>query len=249
MPPVFRSGRCTRILFNDADLSSILNDAERSYAVDTHEVTAFATSTGGCTTDKAYIGGHRDATLSVSGMAQTSTDAVQRTVEAALQSSTKQHWSIGFGGSTVGGPADLVMADVTDFTVTAPTADVVAVSADSQASLARSGRWLISPVAATTSTGAFAGVVDYSTAVGTSTNGALVHLHVTSATTSTGSVKVQHSTDGATWADLATLTFSSGPSVTASTLTGSVKEQVRGRVHQLSTAGATIGLAFARHYR
>ena len=249
MAPTFKTGQCTRVLLNGVDLSPILNDSERSGTADTAETTTYATSSGACTTDKTYIVGHRDATISFSGLADASTGEVDRTIEAALQS-TDQQYTWGPGGSAVGDYAVLTRGLATEFTVTAPASDVVAVSASVQANLSRGGRWLISPVAATTSTGAKATQTIGSTTTGiASTNGAVLHFHVVANTTSTGTVVAQHSTDGASWADLATFAFSSGVSAARSTVTGTIKEKVRGivTVKSASAPDPRLALAIAVH--
>lgn len=249
MTPTFRTGQCTRVLLNGVDLSPILNDSERSGSADTAETTTYATSSGACQTDKTYVVGHRDATISFSGLADASVDMVDRTIEAALGSATEQQYTWGPGGAAVGDYAVLTRGHDTAFTITAPSQDVVAVSAEVQANLSRGGRWLISPAAPTTSTGALAAQTIGSTTTGiASTNGAVLHFHVVANTTSTGTVKAQHSTDGASWADLATFAFSSGVSAARSTVAGTIKEKVRGIVTvKGSTYDPRLALAIAVH--
>lgn len=254
MAPTFKTGRCTRVLLNGVDLSLILNDSERSASADTAETTTYATSTGGCTTDKTYIVGQKDATVSFSGMVDASTDLVDQTIEAALGSTTEQQYTWGPGGSSVGGRAFLTRGLGTEFTVTSPAQDVVAVSASVQANLSRGGVWLISPSAPSTSTGALATVTERtgfaSTASGGSTNGAVIHFHMlSSSTNSTGTVKAQHSTDGATWADLATFNYSSAAGAQRSTVSGAIKEKVRGIITAKSTQDPRLALALARHIK
>lgn len=247
MAPTFVHGRGTRVLVNTRDLSEILNDSEASGTVEMHDVTCYVSSTGGTATEKAYKPGLKDGTVTLTGLADGSTARVDAILSAALAASTKTRVTYGPGSAAVGDPAILVNTDATDFTVTSPVSDMVAVTASLQASQLRYGHWLASPTAASTSTGGLATVNSYSTTAGASTRGGVAHCHIVSATTSTGVVKVQHSTDGASWADLLTFTISSGRSVQRSTVAGSVKEKVRANVHQASTAGFTVGVAFARH--
>lgn len=252
MAPNFRHGRGTRVLMNTRDLSVIFNAAEQTRKVEVAKTTTFATSTGGQTKDHTYIPGLRDATLTVEGLADGSTEKVDHIVRDALGASTRQRWTWSPGQAASGGDAYLVDGDATEFAVTATPGDAVAVTATVQASEARSGYWLamnLATPAASASTGNGSAVVspDASTAIGGTLFGGVAHCHVVSATTSTGRIKVQHSTDGATWADLLTINFSSGRSITRSTVAGTVKEQLRAQMTQLSPAGVQIALAFARH--
>lgn len=261
MAPSFKHGRCTKVLLNAVDLSVILNDSELARSVDTAEATPYATSTGGCTTDKSYVVGHRDATANFSGMADASTSRADAIIENALGSSTRQAWTWGPGGASVGDPAYLGRAHTSAFNVTSPARDVVAVSADVQFGVSgttggvnapgvKSGYWLMSPTALRTTTGALATVTNHrrSTASAGPARGAVAHVHVVSATTSTGTVKIQHSTDGVSWADLVTHPFSSGASYARyAGSTAVVKELLRANVTAISPAGARIGIAFAPH--
>jgi hypothetical protein len=256
MAPTFKSARCTTVLMDGFDMSQILNDSSVNASVNTADTTTYATSTGGCQPDKTFIPTLVEGTLSMSGMVDFGTTGAESrgvdrgAIEAVLASTTKQRVTYGPGGSTVGSRAYLINGDVTSYNITAPVADLIGMSADVQASNRRAGWWLISPGASRTavSTG-FATVTDrgLSTAGGSTPAGGTAHLHVVSVTTSTGQVKVQHSTDGTAWADLVTLSFSSGRSAQRSTVAGSVKEKLRGTLPAITAGGARIGLAFARN--
>ena len=250
MAPTFPHGKGSRVLFNTRDLSNILNSFEVTRTAAVHDVTCYVTSTGGQTTDNAYLPGLKDGVATLEGLSDGSTAKLDQVLSTALAAATKPVISLGPGGAAVGDPAILAQADMTDFTITSPAKDVVAVTAKVQASMMRvGGWWLATPTAPSTSTGGLTGIIDrtISTAAGSSTRGGVAHCHIVSATTSTGVVKVQHSTDGASWSDLISFTISSGRSVQRSTVAGSVKERIRGNVHQASTAGFTVGLTFARH--
>jgi hypothetical protein len=253
MAPIFKHGRGSRVLFNTRDLSEIMNEAEVKVTCEAVDVTCFVTSTGGTTTDKQYISGMKDATIEFGGYTDASTAYVSDTLRQALQASTKPKATYGPGAVTVGQPAFLVFGDLTDNEMTATCKDAVMVSASMQASQLRFGYWMVSPSAPITSSGNQTGVLDRmvstSGTAANSTLGGVAHCHVVSATTSTGQIKVQHSTDNVTYADLITFTISSGRSVTRSTVAGTVKEYVRGQVTKMQASGATVGVAFARHPR
>jgi hypothetical protein len=77
-----------------------------------------------------------------------------------------------------------------------------------------------------------------------SANGGRGNLHVTAATGS-GTVKVQHSTDNAVWADLVTFTAATGATSETKEVTGTVNRYLRAN-HAPGTS-ITYVLGFARY--
>lgn len=259
MAPVFKHGKGTRALVGGIDLALYTNNADEDNTVDVADVTTYKTSTGGQTHDRRYVPGHRDSVITFDGLMDGSTGptaasgglgvyGTERGIEAALGGSVQPVLTWGAVGDAVGDYANLALVDASGYKVTSPGKDVVATTISLQASMRRGGRWLHT-LAAETSTAAQSGVTLGSTAAA-STRGGVAHLHVVGCSTlTTLTVKVQHSSDGASWADLITLSATAATAV-RSTVAGTVKERVRAASTVLSGgAGKTVtyAVAFARH--
>ena len=193
----FIHGKDSQVIHGVNDLSSYLNDASVSADVEVAETTAFGSSA------KTYIVGLKDATVSASGMFDGASGAVDAVLAASIGSDSLAPVTIGYNGTTLNNRVSLLLAKTTSYEVSTPVGDVVAVSYSAQAdggvdqgvSLAA----LTSVSASTTGTANDNGA--------SSTNGGMAQVHVTVNTRSTTSViKIAHSTDNSTFADLVTFT-------------------------------------------
>lgn len=235
------------MLFNTAEMSCVLNEMSYDQTADTADVTTFCSSG-----DREYIAGIRQASGSFGGLHDGSTAETDRLFHAAAGGSSAAVITLGAGGDAVGSAAFLAAGHVTQYSVNAPTGDVVAANASVQyTSESRGGVWLkplASIAAATTSHG--------TVALGgssQSTRGGVGHLHVTAGTTGVGNdlaVKIQDSSNGTVWADLITFTAvdSTAPisGVERVLTTGVVNDNVRA-TSTGGSAGATFAVAFARN--
>ena len=246
--PTFRHGKNTVVLFDKYDLSNYFTTASVMAKADTVETTTFGSAY------KTYAVGQEDATVSLeglwSGVLDTAgSDAVLWT---AFASATKKMITIAAEGNTLGRRAILMNTDEASYDVKSAIADMVKISATAQAS-GTTGSYdsgvLLASNQVLSSTATNTGV-DNAIA---STNGGVAHLHVT-ANTRNGAinVKVQHSANNSTWADLVVFT-----ATTSSTLTSerievaagtSVNRYVRVNVSAFagSSGSATITVGFAR---
>lgn len=193
----FIHGKGASVLHGAYDLSSYLNDGSVATSVETAETTAFGSSA------KTYITGLNDGTMSASGMFDGAANAVDEILTASIGSDTLSPVSFFPAGYANGARVSLLQAKTTSYNVSAPVGDVVSVTYDAQAdggidhgvSLAA-----LASISATTNSTS----VDNSAST---TNGGLAQLHVTANTWSANAtIKVQHSSDNSTWADLATFT-------------------------------------------
>jgi len=196
--PTFAHGKNVNVFLNEFDFSTYFNDVSASTSVDTAETSAFGTSA------KTYIVGHRDGTISLSGMfegtASTGTDAFFAT---ALGSSTKNKIIVAPQGNSLAAGAIMLVADDTSYEVSSAIADVVQASAEFQSTDAVEHGKILSSGAAISATGNGTGV-DNTTS---STNGGAGFLSVPVNTRNgTIGVKVQHSADNSTFADLVSFT-------------------------------------------
>lgn len=241
----FRHGSDAAVLWGEYDLSPFLNAASVSASMDPAEVTNF--DSGG---NREYIKGLKDATISLEGFYSVGTTEpsteITDVLNAAFTGTTNPVVTIGLEGDTIGRRAILASGVIPTYDIDAPVDDVIATSVDLQSNVGYEGGFWLRALSASTSTAASAAVNSGLTGGGT-TGGGVAHFHVTTLSATTGQMLVQHSTSGSTWATLITANFSTS-SVTRSTVSGTVKEQVRATVNQLGSTGSiTAAVAFARY--
>ena len=196
--PTFAHGKNVNVFINEFDFSTYFNDVSASTSVDTAETSAFGTSA------KTYVVGHRDGTISLSGMfegtASVGTDAFFAT---ALNSATKNKIIVAPQGNSVAAGAIMLVADDTSYEVSSAIADIVQASAEFQSTDAVEHGKILSSGSTVSATGNGTGV-DNTTS---SSNGGAGFLSVPVNTRNgTIGVKVQHSADNSTFADLVSFT-------------------------------------------
>ena len=248
MAPTPRHGKDSKLYVGKRNFTPFVQDGTVSASLDVPEVTTWGDS------DKEYLpGGVGDVTGSFDGLwsqSATAADDIVRYFDAALGGSTNHIVTWGPEGDTAGRYCYLYEAVQTGWDVDAPTSDVVKVALDLQGSKGLDmGVWLRALSTNSSSTGMGTAVAcEGSTTVGGTTGGGVAHLHATSIN-STGNltVRVQHSSNGSTWATLLTFSAASTATVQRSTVSGTIKERLRAGVSSFSTDGAaTFAVAFAR---
>lgn len=256
MAPNFRPGKGQALYFNNANMSQILTSVTVTASVDALDTTVFAYN------DRTKIAGHRDGTVRYEGLydgsalstaSTASTGALDHKFAAALAASTQPVVTYGPEGDTLGRRARLWRQETIEYVAGSPANDVVKVSAAGNMSTrADYGVWLHA-LAARTSTSSTFGNVNSGYTGGT-TGGGVAHFHMTADSTLTSFVgKVQHSSAGASWADLITLTATtattSAASAQHSTVSGTVKQYTRFIISTFTGGAgksATVAAAFAR---
>jgi hypothetical protein len=248
MAPTFRYGSGAKLLVNARNLTPFIKEGTVSASLEVPETTTWGKS------DKEYLpGGIGDITASFDGLHSKSTataDTITNYLDAALGGSTNFVTTFGPEGDSTGRWAYLFSAIETKLDVDAPAKDVVGVAFDMQGSGGLdSGVWL-RPLSTRSSTASNSAVVCAgSTTLGGTTGGGVGHLHITVASTVTSiTTKIQHSTSGSTWADLISWT-STAETVQRSTVSGTVKEQLRFTISSYTGGAAktvTCAAAFAR---
>jgi hypothetical protein len=205
--PTFSHGKNVNIFLDKYDFSTYFNDVSASTSIDTAETSAFGTSA------KTYVVGHRDGTVSLSGMfeatASTGTDEFFNT---ALGNATKTQVIVAPQGHSNGAGAIMLIADDTSYEVSSAIADIVQASAEFQSTDAVEHGRILSSGSAVTTTGNGTGVDN-----GASTaNGGAGFLSVPVNTRNGNiTVKIQHSADNSTFADLVTFTVVSTSTTTS----------------------------------
>ena len=246
-------GKSIRPLVDEKDLSGFLDSVTVAASADTAEVTTFGDN------DKEYILGQKDATFAFEGLFAASTtaaDDIANYLDGSLGGSTKHVITIDVARST-GGRALLLNGDMTAYDIDTPASDRVALSVDVQGSNGYYGGRMLRPLSASTSTGSNSAVATAGTtsAGGTTGIGGLAHLHVTAvgSTFASATFRIQHSTSGSTWATAHTFTAATGVTFQRSTISGTIKEQVRATISSYTaTTGAdsiTAAIAFSRRVR
>lgn len=242
----FRHGQSAVVYWDEYDLSPFLNAASVQASMEPAEVTNFAS---GC--DREYIKGLRDVTFSLEGyhsVASThpSTE-ITDVLTDAFTGSTSPVVTIGLEDDTIGRRAWLLLGDMVGYDIDSPVDGAITCSVDLQGSKGYyGGRWLRNLSATTAATAA----VDSGLTNGGTTGGGVAHLHVTSlvSTSTTEEVfTIEHSTNGSTWAVLLTFTGTTAATFQRSTVSGTIKEQLRTN-HAGTTASVfSAAIAFARY--
>jgi hypothetical protein len=244
MAPTFRHGKNSRLVVSSVDASSLFTEMTIAHSVDAPDVTTFGNN------DRNYVAGQRDATISASGLLEGSTagtgDPFAKFRGALGSTSDLVITAIpgGPGGSTVtaGSLCRLGAGTLTSFETAAPAMGVVTASFEAQCDGRLGvGRTLYGPGGAKTST--FAGTsVDSGVAAGTA-GGGIAHFHITAASTVTSvTIKVQHSSAGASWTDVATFTSTSTGSQ-RTIYSSSVKRYTRAAITAF-TGGASKSIRY-----
>ena len=214
----FTHGKGTRTFINTTECSAFLNSIEQSISREMSETSVFGSAV------KTYTKGLRDSTITLSGYWDGATDAIDDVMTATPTGSNIL--SVCDEGNTINARAMVVATRQTSYQITGTVSDMVAVSAEFQADgTGGSGAYrgvIVAPLVVRGNNSTTAGIDN-----GASTsNGLVANFHMFNAATST-TIKVQHSTDNATWADLITSQTSSVKFAENKTATGSVNRYLR----------------------
>lgn len=235
--PTFTHGKDAKFLANGYDLSTYFSSVSQAGSAETAEVTTLGNSS------KAYIAGLKDSTFSVEGYYDASAGGSDEVVAGVL--GTETVWTVVMGPDALGSRGYGAKTIGTSVETGAEIGGAVTISAEAQATTGPDAVVVLHPLASRTGNGNGT-QVDNGAAT---TNGAAGYLHVTAKSgTISLVVKVQHSSDGSTWADL--ITFSTVTAANAServTATGTVNRYLRALwTLSGSSPNATFHLSAAR---
>jgi hypothetical protein len=246
--PTFRHGKNTVVLFDKYDLSQYFNSVTTSAMAEAVETTTFGSA------NKTYAVGMKDGTVSFEGLwsGVLDTEGADAVLNTAFGSTTKTPITVASEGATLGRRCKLINADDTSYEIKAAVAEMVTISGSAQASGTvggLDGGVLLAASQALTATVANTGVDN----AAASSNGGVGHLHVTTNTRNGAiTVKVQHSANNSTWADLFTFTATTSATTTSERIEvaagTAVNRYLRANVSGFagSTGTATITVGFAR---
>lgn len=230
-------GKSTTVYLGQYDLTGYCDSADIGQMLEPAETTTFGNNS------KTYIAGLRDGTIALSGNADYAAGAVDAVLNAATDGSQK-YVTIGMGTEAVGSRCKLATIRQTQYGQSIPVGDKVTWSADMQADGGIDGNGVILHIKEAETGTENGASVDNSAA---STNGYAALLHVFTADTLTGvTIKVQHSTDNASWSDLCTFTSVADVTSEIKTGTGTVNRYVRYIISAFTGTSLTFVVSFAR---
>jgi len=196
-------GKATRVYVSGYDLSAYFKKASVSAEADLPDATTFVSGA------KKYAPGIVVATISAEGLFAydaTTLDAADEVLSAALNADPSV-WAICTSGDTFGSPADCASAIEGSYEIEADIGDLATVSAEAKSSVGKERAVILHPMGQETATGNGSSYDSGATGMPTA-NGGVGYLQVKDVAGATPSVtvRVQHSADGITWADLLTFT-------------------------------------------
>lgn len=219
----FRHGKDTVVYFGNTEYSSYINSVDFSRSADVAETTVFGKN------NKTYIVGVKDGVATINGFWDATMDSQ---LSSMLGSASNTLLVIGTGGISATDGCSFGNIKSTSYGESSPVGDVVAFSVDMQSD---NGLYNGSVLENATYTVTASGTARDNTI--SSTNGGAGFLIVTSAsgTTPTADIKITHSADDVTYADLVTFTQ-------ATSATSEIKQVAKGTtVNRYLKVEATIG--------
>ena len=220
----FVHGKGTKVHVNAVDFSEYFNNVDVTKTSDVAETTNFGSSGV-----KTFIAGEDDGTFSLTGLFDATADATLQ----PLLGGSDFNLIVGIDGLETGDRTQFGSANITNYGVSSPVGDVVATSIDAQADNGVT-IGLVLNAGAYTATGVQGSANDNS-ASSTGGGGAFLIVTSVSGTSPTVDVKIQHSADNVTYADLITFTQATGA-------TSEIKKVAEGTtINRYVRVHATIG--------
>lgn len=203
----FLPGSSTRALVNTIEISAEISGWSLGWNRQMSEVTCIGQVAGQAGAN--FVPGLQSGTLGLRGpQAADSTTGLTAQIAAAIGVDNSFLCMCLPDGVTVGKPAMFMTGDPTDYSVDATVADAVAMTMSAQADESVEMGYVLAPFQAYTADALTGTAVDRGASPLTpTTRGLAAAVHVTAFSGFTGVVvKVQHSADNSSWADLATFT-------------------------------------------
>lgn len=236
-------GKGTKVLVNQYDLSSFLNEATTTKSADTAETTTFG---AGSVTRIAGLG---DGKIALKGLFDGSATGLDALVQPMVNG-TDEVVTVAQGGYAIGASATIGQGLLENYETSSPVKDVVSASLDitSDGGL-EVGRVLAGGRATANALTDNATGVDNAAA---SANGGIAVAHLTGYALVGGNVtvKVQHSTDNVTFVDLVTVlsaVTAVGSAIATVAAGTNVNRYLRAQITTTGSSGSvTTTLSFAR---
>ena len=122
--PTFIRGKNTAVYIDEFDLTSYFSEVSFTQENDVAETTAFGD------TNKTYLLGLRNGSLSMSGMWSADTDGSDEELQALLGNATTPILTVREGSAAIGSGAVIAQANETNYAISSPVADVHTVTAE-----------------------------------------------------------------------------------------------------------------------
>jgi len=236
----FSHGKTSAQLLGKYDVTAYLTEISAPGEIEAAETTTFGNGS------KTYIVGLADGTVSLSGLFEGSSGAIDAIAED-LKGDADVPFTAIFGSNALGSRAYLGQGILTSYEPSSAVADVASISAELQTSEGLDSG-IILAAARSVATATTTSETGQNNAASTS-NGGVGIVHVTANAANNNTViKIQHSSDNSSWSDLITFTTVATTVTTAEriTVSGSVNQYVRA-TSTTSGAGAVVyTVSFAR---
>lgn len=233
----FVHSKNSRILVNEDHISGSITGYTVTHQRDYSTVTSLL--------DDGYksIPGLQSGTLALKGLFDSAAGGLYEEINACVGTDNSVLCTVLPDGFTLGQPAFITVADIEGFTVDASVSDAVSLSVDARPDDGVDLGVSLHAHSAETADGNGTSVDN----TASSSGGGVASLHLTAYSGLTNIVvKVQHSADDSTWADLITFTTATDATAERKTITGTVNRYVRATWDVTGTGSATFVVAFAR---
>lgn len=236
-------GKDGRVYANGYDLSAYLRSASVTREGDTAEVTTFSNNGA-----KSYIAGLANGMLTAAGLFDPaanvgSNDILRNALGGDASGNADNVWIVWPQGDTRGNAGLAMLATGTKYAVNTPVNDVVDVQAEATSSVGVDNVTSLLALSSKTGTGAETSVDN----AASSANGGAAYVLATTGTAFTSAtVKVQHSSDNVTFADLCSFSITAENTAARATFTGTVNRYVRANITAFSGTNLTLNVAVAR---
>jgi len=228
-------GSNARVLFGSNDVSAYFNEASYARRKDLVDTTTFGDSA------RRYLEILRHGSATLTGFYDGDATKLSAQLSTAFQAAATTVLTLAPNSTTVGNEAWLLAAHTPRYDVKQVTSGVVGTSAQFDADGPIDvGRWLHA-LAAETGGGDSASVDNGAT----TSNGGVANLHVTAFAGTSVTVKVQHSADNSSFADLIAFTAVAGATSQQLAVSGTVDRYVRESRSGIFSS-CTFAVAFAR---
>jgi hypothetical protein len=202
----FVHGSSTRLLVNEREVSSEVSGWTVSHSRNLSERTTIGQTAGQAGAN--FVPGLTSGSLAVRGPQDSDpTTGLTAEIQAAIGVDNVFLATCLPDGVTIGKPAHFVLGDATDYTIDASVADAVGYTFGAQADEGVESGFLVHALTAETADGNGTAVDRGGSPLTPTTRGLVAAMHVTafSGFTTVG-IKIQHSTDSSSWADLVAFT-------------------------------------------
>ena len=192
-------GKDTQVLLGDVDVSGFLNAAQVATAIESGDTTTYQQEA------RTFLAGLATGSAALGGMFDGAASASDEEMEQSLKVSTLL--SVGYGGTTLGNVWKGLQILASDYSISAPVGDIVAVSYTATADEGGlSNGFSFHALAAETSAGEETRL-DQAAATAA---GCVAFLHVTAFSGTDITIKLEDSANDSAWADLLTFTQATG---------------------------------------